>query len=474
MMPTKKTRTPDLRDIKVGDHTYFFSEVAQRRLISSSMTMLLFMLLLFLPFLINPQAKALALTWDGGGVDNNWSTCENWSSDTCPGSGDALTFNSTSTKDSVVDASFGGVITSINITTGYSGTVSLSRSLQTSSTFTHSVGTFTANAETLDVNGAFSTTGGTFNASSGTMFFGSSFTTGASATFNHNSGTITIDTANGSTITCNSKTYNLVTFAHSSTTKTVSSGCNLPLGNNPTIGSGTAAITLNGTVSGTGTLTMSGGLTINSTGALSGFSGLTSSGALIVTGATANFSSYTTFSIGGATTIQTSANVTLPSDPGVNGTFALSTLSTLSMPAGNVTFASTLTLNSGTTFNANSGTVVIDGTASITITCNGLAFNLVSFAHTSGTKTVASTCSLPLGANPTIPSAINLNGTFSGTGTLTTNGTFSMVSGSSLSGFSGLVTAIFNSATIIDFSRYTTVDINSNFNLSGGTFTAPI
>jgi len=465
-MSTKKTRTPDLRDIKVGDHTYFFSEVAQRRLISSSMTMLLFMLLLFLPFLINPQAKALALTWDGGGVDNNWSTCENWTSDTCPGAGDALTFNSTSTKDSVVDASFGGAITSINITTGYSGTVSLSRSLQTSSTFTHSTGTFTANAQTLDVDGGFSTTGGTFNASSGIMTFGSTFTTGASSTFNANSGTITFDTSNSATITCNSKTYNLVTFAHPSSTKTISSGCDLPLGNNPTIGSGTAALSLSGTISGTGTITMTGGLTMASTGALTGFTGFSTSSTVSLTSVTKDFSTYTTFVIGSTFSTGGTSVITLPNNADFNGAFTPNATTTLNMPSGSVTFASTFTVLTGTTFNANSGTVVFDGGAA-SIACGGITFSSVTLSNTAA-KTVGSDCTLPLGSNPSTGQGVSLNGTLSGTGTLTmgAGSTLTISSTGALSGFTGLVAqALTITGKTIDFSSYTTFSTASAFTM---------
>jgi len=463
----KSTHAP-LAQISKQGYSYFVGAATPSRIMTASSTIFVFIILLLLPLLTSQNANALALTWDGGGADNNWSTCANWTSDTCPGSGDALTFNSTSTKDSVVDAGFGGAITSINITTGYSGTLSLSRSLQTSSTFTQSTGTFTANAQTLDVDGAFSTTGGTFNASSGTMTFGSGFTIGASATFNHNSGTVTIDTSNGSTITCNNAVFNLVTFAHPSSTKTISSGCNLPLGVNPTIGSGTAGITLNGTFSGTGTLAMTGGLTISSTGSLSGFTGFTNTGAVTMTGATANFGSYTTFTIGGTVTVQTSANVTLPSNADFNGSFLLLTSSTLNMPSGSVYFGSTFTLSSGTTFNANSGTVVFDTSSAVTLSCGSATFNLVQFAHPSSTKIVSSDCNLPLGANPTIGSGtavVTLNGTLSGTGTITFPGALTINSTGVLSGFTGL--SVSSTLTITgataNFSSYSTFAVTSTF-----------
>ena len=43
--------------------------------------------------LIPAAAQATALTWNGGGVDNNWSTVFNWSPAQAPVSGDSLTFD---------------------------------------------------------------------------------------------------------------------------------------------------------------------------------------------------------------------------------------------------------------------------------------------------------------------------------------------------------------------------------------------
>ncbi len=80
--------------------------------------------------------NAASYTWDGGGLTNNWSDCDNWSTNICPVAADSVTFNGTSTKDSIIDASWGGSITSITISAGYTGTVSMERSLTMSSAFT--------------------------------------------------------------------------------------------------------------------------------------------------------------------------------------------------------------------------------------------------------------------------------------------------------------------------------------------------
>ena len=146
--------------------------------------------------------------------------------------------------------------------------------------------------------------------------------------------------------------------------KAVSAGCTLPLGNNPTVGSGSFPdITVNGTLSGTGTITIAGKssinvLTLNSGGLLSGFSGL-DAGPVILAAGTHDFGSYTTFS--------TRADFSLVS--GVNFT----------APSGEASFYEDFTINNGATFNANGGSVRFTdpGSNSAIINCNNATFNLV-------------------------------------------------------------------------------------------------
>lgn len=71
----------------------------------------------------------LAAIWDGGGGDNNGSTAANWSGNTAPLSTDVVIFDSTSSKDAVLDASFPATIAGIVIEESYQGTVTLARSL---------------------------------------------------------------------------------------------------------------------------------------------------------------------------------------------------------------------------------------------------------------------------------------------------------------------------------------------------------
>ncbi len=92
-----------------------------------------------------PHVFAANYTWDGGGGDNNFSTKENWSSDVTPGSGDNVTFNSTSTKDCIISVS--ASVGNFTIGAGYTGTITTSTSsivtLSVSGTFAQNAGTFT-------------------------------------------------------------------------------------------------------------------------------------------------------------------------------------------------------------------------------------------------------------------------------------------------------------------------------------------
>ncbi len=416
------------------------------------------------------RALAASLTWDGGGADNNWSTCANWTTDICPVAGDTVTFNATSTKDSTVDDGFGGTITNLNINSGYTGTVSLARSLIVSTAFSQAAGGFVASNQLLDMNNSFTLSAGTFTASSGTTTLAGNMTISGSPTFNNNGGTWTFDGSATATLSCNNVSFNLVAFAHTgSVTKTVNSNCSLPLGANPTVGADlNADLTLNGVLSGSGTITVgtqgSGNLlTLNSGSSLSGFNGL-AAGALTISGATYNFGSYTSFDI--------------------NGVFTLSSAAVFTAPSGTMTVQTNFTLNSGTTFNANGGTLTLDGASTGTLTCNNATFNLVTFTHTGNVgKTVNSDCNLPLGNDPTIGGDSSadfiLNGTLSGTGILkmgaqSSGNNFTINSTGGFSGFNGLNAGILTiSGATANFGSYSTFTVASTYTQTGGTITVP-
>lgn len=359
-----------------------------------------------LTLLFAAHASAATRTWDGGcGIDTKWSCAENWTENTAPGKEDMAVFGSSSVTNSTVDEGFAGSIAAIRIVSGYTGTISLARSLTVSSSFSQAGGTFTAGSQALTLK-AVALAGGTFTASSGTTSIGGALKIAAGAAFNANGGTVSF-VGGSAGLKCGKKAFNLVTFDHASGTKAVGADCSLPLGADPEADKG-GSITLNGTLSGSGTLTTSGILTLGATGDLSGFSGLAAN-RLTVAGSY-DFGEYESFTVGGV--------------------FILKAGGSLTAPSGTASFAGNFTLAPESTFDANEGTVDFDGTGTVKLACGGKAFAMVTF-ESSGRKTIGSDCTLPLGANPDLGSGgTTLNGTLSGTGTLTQTGPFEITSAS--------------------------------------------
>lgn len=396
----------------------------------------------------NPlPAHAASLTWDGGGADNNWSTCANWTTDTCPIAGDTVTFNATSTKNSTIDAGAPASVATLTIAAGYTGTITLARTFATTTTFSQATGSFTASNQSLTM-AAFTLSGGTFTASSGTTTVSGAVTVSGTPTFNHNSGTVTFS-GGAATIACNGISLNTATFTNTGL-KTISSGCTIPMGASPTIAN---AVTVNGTLSGSGTLTITTGtFLLGTTGSLSGFTGISAGSNLTING-TLNASSYLPFSVTGA--------------------FALGGTATFTAPSGTLS-AGSLNFTLGPIFNANSGTIDFTGGSSSSV-CGNAVFNLVTF-HNTATKTIGSDCALPLGNNPTISNAITLNGTFTGSGTLTTTtGGFTIGTTGVLSGFSGISTgAALTINGTLNAGSYSTFTSVGAFTLGAASvFTAP-
>ncbi|HET7484473.1 MAG TPA: hypothetical protein VFJ64_03775, partial [Solirubrobacterales bacterium] len=410
--------------------------------------------LVVLMLVASPSAQAASKTWDGGcGVDTSWSCANNWSDNAVPGAEDTVTFNAISTHNATVDPGFAGTVAILNVNTGYTGTISLGRSLTVSKAFTQKTGSFDAGGQGLTLK-SLTLSGGAFRASSGTTSISGTFKVSGTPTFIANGGTVDFDGGPG-TLTCGGVVFNHVDISHTAGTKTVGSSCNLPLGNDPSAAGG-GSIKLNGMLSGTGALTASGTFTLGATGGLSGFSGLTA-GALVVNGAY-DFGAYSPFSVAQNFTLASGASFVAPS--------------------ATASFAGNFTISEGAEFDANGGTVIFNGTASRTLSCGNKVFSLVKFEHTAGGKTVGANCSLPLGNDPDLGNAIGasvrLNGSLSGTGTLTAYQTFTLSSTASLSGFSGLVTESgFNMTGVsADFSSYGTFSIG-NYTQTGGTISVP-
>ncbi|MDB5337352.1 MAG: conserved repeat domain, partial [Planctomycetaceae bacterium] len=108
-------------------------------------------------------------TWTGLGTSSNWSDAANWSTNKAPVAGTTVIFNATSTKNAILDTGFAGAVASVQINTGYTGTVTLTKSLIVSGSFTEVAGTFSAGSSTLYLGGNITISGGVFNAGTGTV-----------------------------------------------------------------------------------------------------------------------------------------------------------------------------------------------------------------------------------------------------------------------------------------------------------------
>jgi len=317
--------------------------------------------------------------------------------------------------------------------------------------------------------------GGSFTAPAATASFAGRVKIASAATFDANGGTVVFDGTTNSAVSCGEKDFHLVRFAQTGSTKGVEKDCSLPLGDNPTLGDGDGArVRLNGTLSGSGTLSANRSLTMNRTSQLTGFGGLDIGGELTVSNATADFHSYSPFSVAGPYS-QAVGKVSVPSGADFGGSFSLGPGAIFEAPPGAVEIGGDFSVDWEATFKANGGAVAFDGSQSSALSCAGTKFSSVAFSHVAGTKTVGSSCSLPLGPSPTAGAgSIFLEGTLSGSGVLTTAGTLSLAEAGALSGFSGLAALGLDVEGAYDFGGYSSFTVGGTFALgASGSFTAP-
>ncbi|MFH1253433.1 MAG: hypothetical protein V1664_03845, partial [Candidatus Uhrbacteria bacterium] len=414
-------------------------------------------------------ASADTHTWDGGGGDNNWSTCANWDqTDTCPISTDSVVFDGTSTKASTIDAGFGGTIAAFSINAGYTGetaVITQSRSLIINGAFVQSAGTFSGGSDSLDFNNTFTlNSGATFISTSGTATFASTWTIAEGAgsnAFQHNGGTVTFDTGGAVTVNVDGTNVDVDEIF-----------------NNVTINK-SGLSTLNGTANEilvvNGTLTLTDGYWGGASGAYfdpkgavavgTGFDG----GAGIVMIDEAG-SQAITLTGGGKAPALTINNASATVSTTGTGTVTLSGAFTLQNGIVNqgdlaTTFSSTFT-QSGGTFNAGSSTNTFSGAFTLTsgtfnsagtpsfngvVAINGGAFNAGGNTNTfgqSGSFTISGGTfnggAVPLTFNSNL--TINVGGTFISTsGSAAIGGNFTIAEGAGADAFqhnNGAITPI--------------------------------
>ncbi len=122
------------------------------------------------------SAHAATVTWKGTGLDSNWSTPANWSSNSVPLPADTVVFNAISAaKPCTLDSA--RTVASLSFNAGYTGTL-------------------TATAD-LTVNGTFTLNSGTFSAGASTLTLGASFIVGVGATFSPDTSTVNFSGGGG-------------------------------------------------------------------------------------------------------------------------------------------------------------------------------------------------------------------------------------------------------------------------------------
>lgn len=439
-------------------------------------------------------ARAAVKTWDGGGTDMtcgvgnslNWSCEFNWSDDTVPLATDSVVFDSSSTKDSIIDPDFHGSVIAVDIESSYTGTITMERSLAVTGSpsitnhFKHAGGTFDAGVHVLEVYGVFIHKDN-FIAPSTRLILRA--TANFDAGFIHNGGTVAIENpTNGNSWFCDDGVvFNLVDLSFSSGASRAIINCNLNLGDDPSIG---LDLTLSGgsILNGTGTLSVTKSLALsNFLGGfpnIVGFSGLVSSPDTVIdisSGNVVDFSSYSTFEIGGIFGVgKAGTAVALPNNAQICTLFVANN-TIFTAPAETLDIGCDLTIASGATFNHNNGTIVIDGQGTQSIACNTpVIFNLVVIGA-ADEKNITG-CQFNLGHNPTIDmhasgATIFLSGgaSLSGTGTLTFNGgNISTSSSSSLQGFTGFWGgSLFLTGTSWDFSELAPFRVAQLLNVAG-------
>ena len=109
--------------------------------------------------------------WTGAGTNSYWSNPANWSLNSVPTLTTAVEFTNTSSKPSVVDPAFSGTVGSLLLTSIYTGSLTLDRSLTDLGTFTQGGGTYNANGNLTSVAGMTSLYIGTYEALTASQYF---------------------------------------------------------------------------------------------------------------------------------------------------------------------------------------------------------------------------------------------------------------------------------------------------------------
>jgi len=109
--------------------------------------------------------------WTGAGFSPVWSDSLNWDGGFVPGAFDLVRFTSASSRNSLVDPAFGGMIGGLTLASGTTGTLTLGRDLAVEGDVTLAGGSLVAGSGTLTVAGNWVLAGGAFQPGTSTVVF---------------------------------------------------------------------------------------------------------------------------------------------------------------------------------------------------------------------------------------------------------------------------------------------------------------
>jgi hypothetical protein len=173
----------------------------QRPARASSFTRLALTIAAFLAMCRPELARAANIVWNGGtGV---WGTGSNWVGGFAPGASDVAMFTGSTTACSI-NASVS--VAGISIAVGVTVTQAAGVTVTTSGNFTQSAGTFNGGNSTVTIGGDLALSGGTFKSTSGRLEIAGAFNRTA-GTFTHNSGQVMLKSNSSKTFASNGATF---------------------------------------------------------------------------------------------------------------------------------------------------------------------------------------------------------------------------------------------------------------------------
>ncbi|CAN5905123.1 hypothetical protein BH11BAC7_BH11BAC7_32930 [soil metagenome] len=382
-----------------------------------------FISLLFLLGIFSLPANATRRFWIGA-VSNSWKNTANWSATSggtggasIPGSNDTAAFNGVSTihrcnLDTLVNVkrlsisgdtlSQGAYTITLGSTGGnLTGGVFLggSAAISTAGAFTIAGTTFTSTSATFSISASFTFTSGSFAHNNGKLLFSATNTITGSITLYAlefaPSSTAVNTIASGTTLTVNNTLTISGAASETINTGAISAKGNITITNSSTTGTGTATITINGT--GTQTLTGTASVgegklpniiinksssdTLKLEGIISIYGNWTYTAGIINSGSstihfantqtiTGSHALYNVNFSGGAARVFTIAAGTILT---INGTMATTAANTVTINTGTIYAKGNISITNSASGAAGSASLVINGTASQTLTGSGTA-----------------------------------------------------------------------------------------------------